>query len=354
MGTVEAVDLFCGAGGFTLGLQRAGIDVVAGVDEDLYCVIPYFRNNDAQFYRRDLSTIATENPEWVADLYSDDTDVRVLAGGPPCQPYSNLGNIEGVHDKTGLVSAFATIVDRVQPDIVAMENVPGVSRDPEYEGLIETFRDAGYYVNLPENRDIDCLAYGVPQRRKRWITLASKIGPIEMDSPSRTEVDVDREITAESFIGHLPAIDAGEHHPDDPLHVTQNLRKQNLDRIRISEPGGDWTDWVEKGREDLVADCHTKESGASFKAPYSRMQPDKPAPTITTQFYSFGSGRFGHYDEDQLRALSLREGAILQTFPDEYQFLPPGGTVEDVGIHRIGRWIGNAVPPKLLEWLARA
>ena len=119
-----------------------------------------------------------------------------------------------------------------------------------------------------------------------------------------------------------------------------------MERIEISEPGGDWTDWEEQGRGDLVADCHQKDSGISYKAPYSRMPPDEPAPTITTQFYNYGSGRFGHYDVDQNRAISIREGAILQTFPDDYQFLE-GDDPSEIGLKKLGQWIGNAVPPKL-------
>jgi DNA (cytosine-5)-methyltransferase 1 len=110
------------------------------------------------------------------------------------------------------------------------------------------------------------------------------------------------------------------------------------------EPGGDWRLWEERGLDHLLADCHTRESGRSYKAPYSRMRPDEPAPTITTQFYNYGSGRFGHYDTDQDRALTLLEGALLQTFPQEYDFYDEW---DDVGVKNLGRLIGNAVPPLL-------
>jgi len=346
--SVQAVDLFCGVGGFTYGLEQAGIDVVAGADIDADCEVPYKSNNDSQFYERDLEKVAEESPEWVKSLYDGSADIRLLAGGPPCQPYSNLNNAENDHEKTGLITAFARIVNEVRPDIVAMENVYGVREDEEYEQLLETFKDAGYYVNKTENRRVACLDYGIPQQRKRWITLASLKGPIELDSPSRTDVDLRENPTVNEFIGHLSEIKAGEQDEDDPLHAARNLEEKNLDRIEISEPGGDWRDWEDKGRGDLVAACHQEDSGKSYKAPYSRMEGEKPGPTITTQFYNYGSGRFGHYDTDQNRALSIREGAVLQTFPDDYQFLP-GEDIGDVGLHRLGRWIGNAVPPKLAE-----
>ncbi|GGN98606.1 DNA cytosine methyltransferase [Haloarcula pellucida] len=346
--SIQAVDLFCGVGGFTHGLERAGVDVVAGADIEPRCEVPYEANNESVFYERDLAKVAQEEPEWVESLYSDSTDVRVLAGGPPCQPYSNLNNGKEDHEKSGLITAFAEIVEEVRPDIVAMENVYGVRNDEEYERLLEIFTDAGYYVNDSQNRRVACLDYGIPQQRKRWITLASLEGPIELDSPSRTDVELDPNPTVEKFIGDLPNIKAGCQDEDDPLHAARDLNDTNLQRIEISEPGGDWTDWKEKGREDLVADCHKEDSGKSYKAPYSRIRGDRPGPTITTQFYNYGSGRFGHYDTDQNRALSIREGAILQTFPDDYRFLP-GEEIDDVGFQRLGRWIGNAVPPKLAE-----
>jgi DNA (cytosine-5)-methyltransferase 1 len=112
------------------------------------------------------------------------------------------------------------------------------------------------------------------------------------------------------------------------------------------EPGGDWRIWEEEGIDHLLADCHTRDSGRSYKAPYSRMRPDDPAPTITTQFYNYGSGRFGHYDTSQDRALSILEGALLQTFPEDYEFFEE---FEDVGVKNLGRLIGNAVPPRLAE-----
>jgi DNA (cytosine-5)-methyltransferase 1 len=191
--------------------------------------------------------------------------------------------------------------------------------------------------------------YGVPQKRKRWVLLASKRGELALPDPPIT--DDDEYPTVREAIGDLPPIEAGEVHPDDDLHRARTLSETNLERIRHMEPGGDWGLWEEKGLEHLLADCHTKESGRSYKAPYSRMVPDEPAPTITTQFYNYGSGRFGHYDTDQNRALSLREGACLQTFPSDYEFYDDWA---DVGVKNAGRLIGNAVPPRIAEWIGEA
>ncbi|MFC7237029.1 DNA cytosine methyltransferase [Saliphagus sp. GCM10025317] len=345
---VFAVDLFCGAGGFTEGLERAGIDVVAGVDVDPDCEAPYEANHDAEFYHKDLKQVARDEPGWVGELFDESADVHVIAGGPPCQPYSTLVDSEVPHEKAGLVTAFAEIVNEVQPDIVAMENVYGVRDDGEYHDLVDTLENAGYYFNEIDERGVYCPEYGIPQQRKRWITLASRAGPIELNPPKRANVDPESDLTVADRIDHLPPIEAGEQHEDDPLHRARNLEEKNIERIEISKPGGDWTDWEAQGRGDLVADCHQKDSGITYKAPYSRMEGDEPAPTITTQFYNYGSGRFGHYDTDQDRALSIREGAILQTFPDDYQFLN-GKDADEIGLNKLGQWIGNAVPPKLAE-----
>jgi DNA (cytosine-5)-methyltransferase 1 len=116
------------------------------------------------------------------------------------------------------------------------------------------------------------------------------------------------------------------------------LSKLNLARIKASRPGGSWRDWP----QHLVADCHRRSTGKSYPGVYGRMEWNEPSPTLTTQFYGFGSGRFGH--PSQARGLSLREGAILQGFPQDYSFVPPGRTVQ---FKVLGRLIGNAVPVEL-------
>jgi DNA (cytosine-5)-methyltransferase 1 len=134
-------------------------------------------------------------------------------------------------------------------------------------------------------------------------------------------------------------------HKKDSLHVSSHLSEQNLERIQASKPGGSWKDWD----EDLRASCHRIKSGKTYGSVYGRMEWNKPAPTITTQFYGFGNGRFGHPTQD--RAISIREGALLQTFPKGYKFVAPK---EDVKIKELGRHIGNAVPPRLGQIIARS
>lgn len=147
-------------------------------------------------------------------------------------------------------------------------------------------------------------------------------------------------VTVRQVIGNLPPIAAGEKNYSDNLHVTATLSDINIQRIQHSIPGGTWRDWP----ESLVLDCHKKDSGQTYSAVYGRMRWDDVAPTITTQFIGYGTGRFGHPEQD--RALTLREGAMLQTFPRGYSFVPQGETVV---LKNIARHIGNAVPPRLGE-----
>lgn len=347
---VSAVDMFCGAGGLTYGLEHTGISVSHGLDLDRHSRYPYETNTSATFSQTDVKPLARD-PEPVARMFPWDADVTVLAACAPCQPYSTLNHAEegdvSDHEKWGLLDAFTKIVRYVEPDVVVTENVLQVRHDDTYLQFEETLEEMGYTLN--ENKNVYCPAYGIPQKRKRWVLLASREGRIELPEPSYT--DESEYPTVAEAIDHLPSIEAGEAHPDHPLHRARELSEKNLERIRNMEPGGDWRLWEERGLDHLLADCHTKASGRSYKAPYSRMRPDEPAPTITTQFYNYGSGRFGHYDTDQDRALSLLEGALLQTFPEDYEFYDEW---DDVGVKNAGRLIGNAVPPRLAAFIGEA
>ena len=348
---ITAVDLFCGAGGLSYGLERAGISVNVGVDQDHHCKYPYEQNVDAEYRQTDVRPLS-QDPERVARMFPWDSDLDVLGACAPCQPYSTMGHSKDTthedHQKWGLLKDVKKIVEYVEPDVVVTENVLQVQRDGVYDEFVQKLEDLGYDVNDDEDKKVYCPEYGIPQNRKRWVVMASKEGPISLPSPLFD--DESRYPTVRETIGHLPPIEAGEVHPDHDLHRARTLSEKNLQRIRNMEPGGDWRLWEERGLDHLLADCHKKSSGRSYKAPYSRMEADDVAPTITTQFYNYGSGRFGHYDTDQDRALSLLEGALLQTFPEDYDFYDDW---EDVGVKNLGRLIGNAVPPLLGEHIGR-
>jgi DNA (cytosine-5)-methyltransferase 1 len=174
------------------------------------------------------------------------------------------------------------------------------------------------------------------------VLLASLHGEIKLEEPTHS---ADHYLTVQDAIGKLTPIGSGEADESDPLHTASRLSNINLRRVRASLPGGSWSDWD----EELVADCHKVITGKGYRSVYGRMKMDEPSPTITTQFFGFGNGRFGHPEQD--RGLSLREGAILQSFPPDYIFLPPGQRVQ---FKALGRLIGNAVPVLLGEVIGRA
>ena len=322
-----AVDLFCGAGGLSYGMQRAGVRVCAGIDMDAACRYPFEANVGARFYEADAADIS---PEFVESLFPEDCP-SVLAGCAPCQPFSTYSR-HGSGDRWKLLSKFGDLVDRLRPDVVTMENVPGLMRHPVFERYVETLKRAGYHCGYSV---VPCAEYGVPQTRKRLVLLASRLGDIKLGPPTHCEGTF---VTVGDAIRHLEPIRAGDTLPADRLHKASSMSAKNMRRILSSAPGGTWSDWD----AGLRATCHARAAGRSYRSVYGRMEWDKPGPTITTQFYGFGHGRFGHPEQD--RAISLREGALLQTFPPEYAFVPDG---EDVYLNRIGRLIGNAVPVRL-------
>ncbi len=339
---ISAIDLFCGAGGLTNGLERAGISVEAGIDIDPDSEFPYEQNNDAEFVLEDIGELARKEPERVTEYFDSDADATLLAGCAPCQPFSPLthGSDSSEHSKYGMLRAFLRIVKESEPDFVVMENVFEVRHADIYDEFIKGLDELGYNLNPESDRRVYCPEYDIPQTRRRWVVLASRKGRIDLGSALNPEpADYP---TVKDRIDHLVPLEAGETFQEDPLHTARSLSETNLKRIRHSRPGGSWRDWP----EELQLDCHKKASGQTYEAVYGRMVADEPAPTITTQFYNLGSGRFGHYDTDQDRALSLREGAMIQTFPEDYRF---ADDLEKVEVTKVGRLIGNAVPPRLGE-----
>ncbi|MGH1487490.1 MAG: DNA cytosine methyltransferase, partial [Cellvibrionaceae bacterium] len=222
--------------------------------------------------------------------------------------------------------------DEVLPEFVTMENVPDVTRHTVYHDFVSHLENLGYRVWANK---IHCPDYGMPQSRNRHVLLASRIGHIELMKPTRKPQHYK---TVRQAIGNLPPLRAGGQCKNDRMHISANLSPLNIERIKKSKPGGTWHDWP----ENLRARCHQKSTGRGYVSVYARMSWDEPSPTITTQSYGFGNGRFGH--PKQNRAISLREAAILQTFPKSYQFVAPN---EKVQLVTIGMMIGNAVPVTL-------
>lgn len=334
-----AVDLFCGIGGLTYGVRKAGITVAAGIDIDSTCKYAYEENNDSVFINKGVEDMEKDEIE----SYYPKGCIKVLMGCAPCQPFSTYSlryTKEGPKDeKWKLLYYFRDLVKEIKPDIISMENVPQLVKKEVFEDFVNGLESQGYLVSW---QIVNCADYGVPQSRSRLVLLASKFGYISLIPPLYSEGNY---ITVKDAIGNLPKIKDGESCKTDALHRASKLSKINKKRIKNSVPGGTWKDWD----EDIRLSCHKKSTGQGYRAVYGRMEWGKPSPTITTQFYGYGNGRFGHPEQD--RALSMREGAILQSFPPEYKFIDVNHpqTNRQIGVH-----IGNAVPVKLGEAIGRS
>jgi DNA (cytosine-5)-methyltransferase 1 len=334
---IACVDLFCGLGGLTHGLIKAGVRVVAGLDVDPQCRFPYESNNDAKFIESDVRELSGN---YLRSLWKSGTQ-SLLAGCAPCQPfstYSRKGRRTRKDTKWGLVADFGRLIRESQPDLVTMENVPQLVDHAVFSSFTESLH--GYHLWWDV---VECAKYGVPQTRKRLVLLASRLGSVAFLPP--TPINERESYTVRKAISHLSPLAAGDSDPQDALHSACTLSALNLRRIRASRPGGTWRDW----NASLVAKCHQRNSGETYPSVYGRMEWDAPSPTITTQCFGYGNGRFGHPEQD--RAITLREAAILQTFPDSYRFLQAG---ERVRFSVLGRLIGNAVPVRLGEVVAES
>lgn len=332
----SVIDLFCGAGGLSHGFKLEGFDVVAGIDFDAKCRFPFEQNNEAPFLLKDVAEIDADDlaSRFVPGLPS------VLAGCAPCQPFSKYS--QGREDgRWQLLEHFSRLICEVKPDIVSMENVPRLQKFMDssvFNTFVRALRNNDYFVDW---KVAYCPDYGIPQSRSRLVLLASRFGPPGMPETTHSAENYP---TVRDAIGYLPPIAAGGGDERDPLHRCSELSANNMKRMLASRPGGSWRDW----EDGLITPCHRRDTGQGYSSVYGRMKWDEPAPTITTQFFGFGNGRFGHPEQD--RAISLREGALIQTFPPDYAFIAEGQKVE---IKTLGRLIGNAVPVGLGRAIAR-
>lgn len=324
---IEVIDLFSGVGGLTYGLRKSGLSVLAGLDNDNSCAYAYEKNNKAKFIATDISEFDFKE---LNKIYSKDS-VRVLVGCAPCQPFSSHAfklRKDASDARWNLLDHFIRGIKVVKPDIVSMENVRGVTKTDVFKNFVSELGKLGYKVDW---KVVYAPNYGVPQNRSRLILLASRLGEISIPKETHTR---DNYVTVGDIIRELPKIEAGEISKQDQLHQAKKLEPINKKRILQSKPGGTWHDWDKR----LLPNCYKKDSGQTYTAVYGRMKWEDVSPTITTQFTSYGSGRFGH--PEQHRALSIREGALLQTFPIDYDF-------GNFPAAKLSRHIGNAVPPQL-------
>jgi len=329
---LKAIDFFCSGGGMTYGMRMAGINVIAGIDIDKEVRKTYEVNNpESKFIHKDIFDLDEFELEKMLGIKKDDDDM-IFIGCSPCQYWSIIRtNKEKSKKSKDLLKEFHRFVKYYNPGFVVVENVPGIERKSLESGLkefIEDLKKRGYTVHY----DIFNLnEYGVPQTRKRFSLIASRVIK-EKIIPEKSAFKP----TVRDFIGEhngFPKVEAGYKDDSDFLHTVAKLSQDNLLAIKNTKPGG------------VPAKKRLKFKGNGFKDSYGRMEWDKPAPTITTKFYSLSNGRFGHPEEH--RALSLREGATLQTFPKEYKFIAKSNVA-------IARMIGNAVPPEFARRIGEA
>ncbi len=338
--SVSAVDMFCGVGGLTYGLQQAGINVVAGLDVDQTCKYAFEENNNAKFISKDIRKFTSAE---LLKLYPEKS-IKLLVGCAPCQPFSahtRKNKDRGSDERWSLLDDFGRLVEKVSPHLIAFENVPLIRKENIFTNFCDTLHSFGYHFD--PDLIVYCPDYGVPQKRRRLVLIASILGKVELIPKTHSGSPDDGLLpfaTVEDAIGDLPEIDDGEEDEQDRLHRARKLTNTNKKRIEQSKPGRTWKDWD----EELHLECHKKSSGKGYTTVYGRMTWGDPAPTITTQFLNLGCGRFGH--PKQHRALSIREGALLQTFPQNYKFSKPNLPITTT---KVGSYIGNAVPVQLAK-----
>ena len=333
MGESKVIDLFCGVGGLSCGLKQAGFEIIAGYDLDKTCKYAYEKNIKAQFIEKNIKNISSKEIQ----EYFGNTKYKILVGCAPCQTFSKYtkGKNNENDEKWTLLNEFLRLIIEIKPEIISMENVPNLEKYPIFKNFINTLKKHGYFIDY---KIIFCPDYGMPQKRKRLVLLGSKIKEIHIINKTHHKENYK---TVRDTIGFLPKIKSGEQSKTDLLHIAKPLSGLNLERIKATpKNGGSWKDWP----ENLILECHKKESGKNFGSVYGRMKWEEPSPTMTTFCTSLGNGRFGH--PEQNRAISLREASLLQTFPIDYDFID-----NEVGIKTsvISRHIGNAVPPRLGE-----
>lgn len=322
------VDCFAGAGGLSLGLVGAGWRPILAFDHDPLACETYRRNLGGHVVHRDLGAVVANGVDLRPDL---------VAGGPPCQGFSTQRRGPAEDKRNDLVGAYFEFAVSLKPAVILMENVPGVLGERGKAGMAQVHRrlaDHGYEFAAEVVQAAD---FGLPQRRRRAIVVAwdpSRSKPFAFSDLERSSPRTVRDAIADL---PEPTLDFADH-PTYPNHVRVRMSERNIERISHVPPGG--------GRlnipEHLRLACH-RDSAHRHLDVYGRLSWDEPAGTITAMFDNFTRGRFAHPDQD--RNLTNREGARIQSFPDEFVF---AGPKKDVA-----RQIGNAVPPHLARVIGR-
>lgn len=328
------IDCFCGAGGLSLGFEKTGFEVVYAFDFDNTAIETYKYNpqyHHGPAFVRDIYNVSRASIE--EDLGNKLGTIDVVIGGPPCQGFSVQRRGDDEDPRNNLVIEYIRLIKDIKPKLFVMENVGGLLSPrglPFYNRLISELGEAGYNI---QKEKLTATDFEVPQGRKRVFIVGKLdlpgISEFKFPDPLGKPVQTVRDAIYDLMDKDEATI---------ANHKADKLSPKNLERIRAITEG--------QGRdslpEELQLNCHKNNSTHRHLDAYGRMAWDLPAPTITARFDSFSRGRFGHPVLD--RSITLREGARLQTFPDDFEFL--GSKVE------VARQIGNAVPPVLAEKVA--
>ena len=338
---LKAVDFFCSGGGMTSGFRKAGINVLGGIDIDPQCEKTYtFNNPKSKFILSDIKELTFDTLSKELNIKKDD-DNLIFIGCSPCQYWSKMKTIKTKsEDSKDLLKDFQRFVKHFRPGHVTIENVPGILKsESPLKSFLRFLKKERYRYKY---EIVDASHYGVPQTRKRFLLVASRVNKnVSLPDP----VTKEQLPTVRQFIGNkkiFKTIKAGHRDKTDFLHTALNLSQENMSRLKLTpHDGGSRKAW---SKTKLQIPAYVGKDD-SFQDIYGRMYWDKPGPTITTKFNSISNGRFGH--PEQNRAISLREGATLQTFDINYRFFTDSFAAAS-------RIIGNAVPPEMAKNIARA
>jgi DNA (cytosine-5)-methyltransferase 1 len=319
----NAIDLFCGCGGVTQGLKDAGFNVLVGVEKSSAPAFVYRANHpEVRLFESDITELSLDE----VAAACDGQVIHLIAGCPPCQGFSSIrchNRRQPIDDpRNMLVSEYFKYIEKFKPYVFIFENVPAIESYPLFIEILDRLVALGYELDY---RVVNVANYGVPQRRKRFVMIGSKIGRIRIPAGD------DHIITVRDVIGNLETPEKS----DDYAHtIVAHHISRILDMIRlVPHDGGSRTDLP----SEYVLECHKKD-GIGFRDVYGRLSWDDVSSTITGGCLNPSKGRFLHPEQD--RAITAREAAMLQTFPRDYIF-PPGVSKTDIAL-----MIGNALPPQ--------
>ncbi|WP_157969300.1 DNA cytosine methyltransferase [Haloplanus rubicundus] len=364
--SLTCIDLFSGAGGFSLGFRQAGFEIAAAIDRSEAALETYSHNLDDVITVR--ADIKDESPEKLFERAAiTPGDIDVVIGGPPCKGFSVAGKMDPSNPKNSLVANYINIVSKIDPKAVVMENVTGIlsMRDGEYrDRIVAAFRQEGYDIST-EPAILNAADYGVPQQRKRVFFLASREGKLKPPKPTHynpasdhdqgSESTADPWISTKDAIGDLSFLRYGEKATEyqQPSHTEyQGIMRKNARDRPFNHKATDHTDRVRERFEQLAAGDTGEDLPPKYqtkKHSLQRWHPDKPAPTVTTL-----PDDFIHYQRPRIP--TVRELARLQSFPDWFKFKGPrttGGKRRKNTVPQYSQ-VGNAVPPRLAKQVGKA